>query len=43
VIFYHPRFVRVFSIWTTHLTTNGSTSRFHLEVFALSYLFQHVL
>ncbi len=30
------------SIWTTHWTTNGSTSKFHLKMFAPSYPFQHV-
>ncbi len=31
------------SIWTTHWSTNGSTSRFHFRVFAPSCLFQHDL
>jgi hypothetical protein len=31
------------SIWTTHQTTNGSTSRFHFKAFAPSYPFQHAI
>jgi hypothetical protein len=32
-----------FFLWTTHWAINGLTSRFHFEVFASSYPFQHAL